>query len=76
MRHAVRSHRRSPARYVIWAGLLAVLTTLLTVAARWVWAHPNTASWALIVVLLPTTLAGERWSRKEQRNEHANRHRG
>ncbi len=70
MRHAVRSHRRSPARFVIWAGLLAVLTTLLTVAARWVWAHPNDAFWVLMVALVPTTLAGNRWS-KQKEKEHA-----
>ena len=70
MRHAVRTHRRSPARYVIWAGLLAVLTALLTITARWVWAHPDTAFWALLAVLLPTTLAGNRWS-KQKEKEHA-----
>lgn len=70
MRHANRTHRRSPARFLIWAGLLAVSTTLLTVFARWVWAHPHVAWWVLLVVLVPATWWGNQWSLRKER-EHA-----
>lgn len=72
MRHAP-ARPKSPARYVIGAGLFCVLTLTATVVARWVWAHPDTAFWALIVVLVPPTLAGARWSARKEREHASNR---
>lgn len=73
MKHAP-ARPKSPARYVIGAGLFCVLTLTATVVARWVWAHPDTAFWALMTVLLPTTLAGNRWSKQKEKEHVRNPH--
>lgn len=65
-----RTRRYRAIRASARVALFVALTALLTITARWVWAHPDTAFWALMVALVPTTLAGARWSARKER-EHA-----
>lgn len=72
-----RTRRYRAIRASARVALFVALTVAFTVAARWVWAHPDTAFWVLMVVLVPTTLAGNRWSKqkeKEHDREHRTRH--
>ena len=70
MRHAPPSRHLRAIRASARVALFLCLVTVLTITARWVWAHPNTAFWALLAVLLPATWWGNTWS-KQKEKEHA-----
>lgn len=71
MRHAP-ARPKSPARYVIGAGLFCVLTWVAFRVAVWLWTDPA-APLVWIAVLVPATWAGNQWSRKREKEHGSNR---